>query len=161
MSDHMKVMVGEGWMLTLERSDGYESIEPGRMVEAIQACSHVLNGSADTPAAPQQELEELVEEFNGWWHLHRGGSVNAAYQRIDAFTKQAREILETAPAAPERASYPEKRSDADWDARRLVRLAHTVEQHQRAGIEESDVDFLMRMLKAERAERTSLPALDA
>jgi hypothetical protein len=44
--------------------------------------------------APAPDLIELVEEFNGWWWLHREGSTNAAYLRVDAFTKAAREILE-------------------------------------------------------------------
>ena len=42
---------------------------------------------------PSSRLEEAVEEFVGWWHLHREGSVNAAYDYIDKMTKRLRELL--------------------------------------------------------------------
>ena len=48
----------------------------------------------DGPAPPLLDLITLVEDFNGWWHLNREGSVNATYAHIDAFTKQARALIE-------------------------------------------------------------------
>lgn len=39
------------------------------------------------------ELDVLVEEFVGWWHLNREGSVNAAYDYLDKMTKKLREAL--------------------------------------------------------------------
>jgi hypothetical protein len=58
-------------------------------------------------------LLELVEDFTGWWHLHREGSVNAAYRRIDEFTKAARKACEDAAPAPLPAEIASRPVDLD------------------------------------------------
>ena len=39
-------------------------------------------------------VEELVEEFVGWWELNREGSVNRTYDYIDKMVKRMRVVME-------------------------------------------------------------------
>ena len=39
-------------------------------------------------------LAEIVEEFVGWWHLNREGSVNRTYDYVDKIIKRMRGALE-------------------------------------------------------------------
>jgi hypothetical protein len=83
------------------------------------------------PRSGVPQLDELVEEFNGWWHLNREGSVNATYARIDRFTKAAREILEAearSGAAPLDPQLEKVRAD-------LVRRAASVTRPESCGFQ--------------------------
>jgi hypothetical protein len=69
-----------------------------RIAQQITKWQCVVDDALSTPPTtsepPSEPLTELVEDFNGWWLLNRERSVNAAYARIDQFTKAARELLE-------------------------------------------------------------------
>lgn len=58
---------------------------------------HIKQLEAEVAALRDQqepsELALLTEEFCGWWHLNREGSVNAAYEHVDALVKKLRATL--------------------------------------------------------------------
>jgi hypothetical protein len=59
---------------------------------SLLSCTHpvckFLRAAEPPPADQQPEaLLSLVEDFAGWWHLNREGSVNRTYAHIDTFVK--------------------------------------------------------------------------
>jgi hypothetical protein len=70
----------------------------GNTLDDIAATLDKLNSFllARGEPPPTEALLSLVEDFAGWWHLNREGSVNRTYARIDTFVEAVNQL----PAAP-------------------------------------------------------------
>lgn len=83
---------GDGHCIEMSREDLY------KLGDQILAKVSALSPQPPT----SDELLLLVDEFCGWWHLNREGSVNAAYDYIDKLVKRL-ERLEGSPHPPSEA----------------------------------------------------------
>jgi hypothetical protein len=81
---------------TLARSRNHELTGPHPEC-ACSSCN--LHHKA---SARLSDLVALVEDFTGWWHLNRDGSVNRTYDYIDKTVKRFAALLAASPEAPAR-----------------------------------------------------------